>query len=525
MPADAAILVRLSKDHEAATSNARQMADLLEHAQRESLNVVHRWVEVGSGYRKEVSRPMFQAAMDWTTATSGRTLLVWKLDRLSRRGMGKVGQVLDELEAVGSRLVSLKDGLDSSVPGHRMVIAILSEQARSESQNTSVRTRSALQTRRKEGRWPGGRAPYGFRIVTRALSARVAHPDGCHVDPEGEPGRLVEHPEQADVIRAIVASVLAGATLYGEADRLSDAGIPAPRGAKWRSQTLRTLLASPVLVGHLPTGKGSTVAARGPDGRPLIVGPALISSADRRRLLAALSAGSKSTGSGRRTGTGRPPSHLLTGVLRCSECRSAMSGGGSGSNQRYACSLSQSGGQCGGNTVSLRSADAYVTDRLLRRWAAMEPHDPVLNEVAAVLLGRPLVDPLGAADRATLENELADLQGQLDEVAAIRLDPEFRGPDGAARYARLRDPVLASIAEHEAALRAARSAEPNLGALLDPTELRELWEGVPVAARRAALVASVESLEAVKASGHANRFDGDARLRLVWSSRPDADAA
>ncbi|WP_030385983.1 recombinase family protein [Streptomyces sp. NRRL S-241] len=59
-----------------------------------------------------------------------RHLLVWKLDRRSRRGMRQVDDVLDTFESRNARLVAHMDGLDSSVPQHRGLFAWLAEQAR-----------------------------------------------------------------------------------------------------------------------------------------------------------------------------------------------------------------------------------------------------------------------------------------------------------------------------------------------------------------------------------------------------------
>ena len=53
--------------------------------------------------------------------------------------MGHVGLILDELEKVGGRIVFVADGLDTSKPGVWPIIAILAEQARAESDNTSWR--------------------------------------------------------------------------------------------------------------------------------------------------------------------------------------------------------------------------------------------------------------------------------------------------------------------------------------------------------------------------------------------------
>ena len=82
-----------------------------------------------------------------------QSLYVAKLDRLTRRGMGHVGLILDELEKVSGRIVFVADGLDTSEPGARPVIAILAEQARAESDNTSWRVGQWHLHNRRHGVW------------------------------------------------------------------------------------------------------------------------------------------------------------------------------------------------------------------------------------------------------------------------------------------------------------------------------------------------------------------------------------
>ncbi len=100
---------------------------------------------------------------------------MWKLDRLSRRGMRQVGDVLDTFESRNARLVAHMDGLDSSVPQHRGLFAWLAEQARAESYNTSVRTRTTKAEKKRQGAWPGGQPPYGLR-VRKGRTATEHHP-------------------------------------------------------------------------------------------------------------------------------------------------------------------------------------------------------------------------------------------------------------------------------------------------------------------------------------------------------------
>ena len=515
--ATSAIYRRLSKDRPDETSTVRQEADCRVRAEADGLEVAEVFTDLVSGYRLGAERPGFDAAVEWVCAAPGRTLYVWKLDRLSRRGIGQVGTVLDRVEAAHSRIVFVVDGQDTSVSSARVAIALLSELARSESENTSTRTRSALAGRKASGLWSGGRPPYGFRIVTRALKPG-ADPSSFLVTEEGTPGTLVADPDTAPVVRRIVARVLEGASTYAVTRELAADGIPAPRGGAWRIQTVATMLASPVLVGWLPSGKGSTEPARDPKTRaPIVCGEALITLADRGRLQKALALRSRVNAEGKRRSAGRKPLALLTGIARCDVCGSAMTGGGSKGNERYACTLSASGGGCVGNTASLRASEEYVVARCLARWAALDPADPVLQRVAAVLLGRPLVDPLGTLERDALAAERDEHRARLDDLTTLRLEPEFRGSDGAERFAALRDPLVAAIAQTEAALASAKAAEPNLAALLDPTELRGMWDAIDVDARRAALAATLDTVRVVKAAKPGQRWDAEARLRLEWT--------
>lgn len=513
-----AIYLRLSKDREDQTSTARQEADCRRAAAAAGTDVVEVFQDLVSGYRADVRRPGFAAGLEWVTAARGRTLYVWKVDRLSRRGVGQVGDALDRLEAAGSRVVFVQDGMDSSVGGHRMVIAILSEQARAESENTSTRTRSALADRKARGLWPGGRPPYGYRLATRAL-VPGNDPASFVVTDEVESGRLMVDEAEAATIRKVVERVIAGASLYEVSRWLNDQGVPTARGGQWRAMTVAAMLRSPVLLGWLPASKGATEPARDPETLEAVrVGQPILSMAERRRLLDALASRTGSWKGGRKVSPGRKPRALLVGLARCAACGSSMTGGGTKANQRYACTARANGTACPGNTVSLPGADDYVTRRALTYWAALEPDDPMLLDVAGILLGRPVVDPLGSAERDALEAEMAEHQARLDDLAGMRLDPEFRGPEGRARYARLRDPLLEAIERTAAALKDVKAAEPDVGALLDPTELHEAWSALDQDAKRAALAHTFASVEVLKADKMGGRFDPESRLTLFPKS-------
>jgi site-specific DNA recombinase len=153
--------------------------------------------------RKDVHRPGFEKAMSALLDRRIKTLYVAKLDRLTRKGMGHVGLILDELERVGGRIVFVAEGLDTSKQGARQVIAILAEQARGESDAISWRIGERHAHNRRMGLWKAKR-PFGYLVVD---------------------GKLKPHPIEAPIVRRVVEAFLDGATLRDIARWLNDEGI------------------------------------------------------------------------------------------------------------------------------------------------------------------------------------------------------------------------------------------------------------------------------------------------------------
>lgn len=141
--------------------------------------------------------------------------------------------------------------------------------------------------------------------------------------------------------------------------------------------------------------------------------------------------------------------------------------------------------------VSLRAADAYVRDAMLRRLAALDPEVPedlaVLEAVARALHGEAPEDARSKAERAALQAELDDADAALDDLVAQRDAPEFRGDRGRQRYERERDRLLARVESAETALRDLPAALPSIAPLLDPVELRESWPILDPGRRRDAV--------------------------------------
>lgn len=499
------LYLRLSLDREGKTAIERQEADCREWATRHGLKVREVHIDRGrSGFKTSVQRKGFDAALVAVTSGVVGTLIVWKLDRLSRQGIGQVGPVLDEIEKVNGRLVSVQDDLDTSNPEARRLIGTLSEIAQSESMNVGLRVRSAKAYLRTQGRWIGGMPPYG-----------LANRDGrLHVDPETGP-----------IVREMGRRILDGASLTKVTLWLNAEGIPSPRGGRWSVGSVSQLLRGPATAGLLPEtlkhadGRysgvvkpwrhpetGETISLMGDGEEPLI------SPADQARILSAFAARTMLSTCGKPAGQLSPESrHLLTGLLRCAGCGERMSMQG----DSYRCQSARLGRTCSAPGGAYRQAlDAAVTRAWMLRLTTADPDDPLLGAVADRWVAQH--DPEAAAKRASV---LAALSQEKAALAAFDDDFPVQRRLGVERYDCLSTALAKRIEGLQWTLDANPIPEADISPLLDPVLVREAWEGANIREQRELLRLAL--LEARISQGvRGRRFDPKHRLTFVWATVP-----
>src|SRR6516164_1899345 len=118
-----------------------------------------------------------------------------------------------------------------------------------------VRTATAAQTR-EQGRYLGGRPPYGYRLADAG-----PHPNKAHAAWGRRAHRLEPDPQTEQVVRWIFAQRLAGHSVARITRALNDAGVPCPSasdparnphrtGAGWTLRTVAAILANPRYTGR-----------------------------------------------------------------------------------------------------------------------------------------------------------------------------------------------------------------------------------------------------------------------------------
>ncbi|MFI5543576.1 recombinase family protein [Streptomyces sp. NPDC051815] len=478
--------------------------DLRDRAQREGLTVREVWTDEASAFKAGVTREKFDKAIAAVVAGEVRHLLVWKLDRLSRRGMRQVGDVLDTFESRNARLVAHMDGLDSSVPQHRGLFAWLAEQARAESYNTSVRTRTTKAEKKRQGAWPGGQPPYGLRV--RKGQTATEH-----------------HPKEYATARRIADLLLGAESASAIAEKLNADGLTTRRGGKWRSSTITQLAHSPAWAGLMPThdrytddqGRERWRATQEPmlgeDGQPVSVGEGVITSGERARIQAALRLRtSESMANGRR---GKPAAQsLLSGLLKCGRCGGNMVKGGPSYRCYRRINLGKS--TCQGMSVLVNAADDAMTHAFISRVSTLPDDDSLLVDLAIRWLA--VEDPEKDVRRTQLTLAVDDAQARLDSLdEAHFVQGRFKGPKGQQRYDQLRDAITAQLDSLEAEL-AELTRAIDITILRDGEMLHQAWMAADQERARMLLRVVLHSVALLPSRGQGCKDPVLTRFRFHW---------
>ncbi len=91
-------------------------------------------------------------------------VLVFKLSRFGRNAADSLAS-LQLMQDYGTNLICVKDGISSDAQMGKMMIAFMSAFAEMERENILVQTMAGREQKAREGKWNGGQAPFGYRLV------------------------------------------------------------------------------------------------------------------------------------------------------------------------------------------------------------------------------------------------------------------------------------------------------------------------------------------------------------------------
>ena len=164
---------------------------------------------------------------------------------------------LFEHYGIGLWMPEVGGRVDWHAEDHEQMMLALGLSSKREITRTRIRVRTAMAAQtREQGRYLGGRPPYGYR-----LGDAGPHPNKAHAAWGRRAHRLEPDPVTAPVVRWMFAQRLAGHSAARITRALNDAGVPCPSaadparnphrtGAGWTLRTVAAILANPRYTGR-----------------------------------------------------------------------------------------------------------------------------------------------------------------------------------------------------------------------------------------------------------------------------------
>lgn len=260
----AAAYVRLSKEDVSSTNGARTESNSISNQKQLILDFVKDKADItivsvreDDGYTgTDYDRPDFQRMMDDIRAGVVNCVIVKDLSRFGREYIN-AGKYIDRLfPYYGVRLISVNDGIDTITRNSADDFNIMVKNLMNDNycRDISVKIRSQLQVKRKNGEFIGAFAPYGYEKS------------------EEDKNQLVIDVYAAEVVKDIFSWKLEGINHDAIACRLNEQGILSPMEYKkskglsyktsfktkskalWTATSVRRILVNPVYVGTLIQG-------------------------------------------------------------------------------------------------------------------------------------------------------------------------------------------------------------------------------------------------------------------------------
>ncbi len=246
-------------------------------------------------------------------------VLVFKLSRFGRNAADVLNS-LQLMQDFGVNLICVEDGIDSSKDSGKLMISVLSAVAEIERENILVQTMEGRKQKAREGKWNGGFAPYGYKLVS---------------------GKLEIEEREAEAVRIIYDKYVNtelgsnGVAKYLAQQGIKKIGRQNGSNTMFDAHLIRMILDNPVYCGKIAFGRGKREKKVGTrdeyhlvkqdeymlcDGiHKAIIDMDLWEAAQEKRKAQAKKYEHVNKGKDEKI-------HLLSGLLRCPICGSGMYG-------------------------------------------------------------------------------------------------------------------------------------------------------------------------------------------------------
>lgn len=385
---NAAAYVRASRDDDDSNTIENQ-ADLI-RKHLETMPEIHiASVREDNGFSGvDFLRPSFTKMMEDVVAGKINCVIVKDLSRLGRNYI-EVGELMEEIfPRYNVRLIAINDNYDSLNPRNDIddIIVpfknLINEQ---HIRDISVKIRSSMDVKRKNGEFVGNFAPYGYK----------RDPNNKH--------KVVVDDHAAVVVQEIFRLKIEGIGTPKIAKRLNDAGELSPADykklntnyvatfrkndkAKWDAGAIMRILADPVYIGTMAQGKTTTMNYKvrkrihKPESEWNIVPDtheAIISRRDFETVKILMNQFA-------RVPDGKKILYPLGGYLYCDDCGSSMVRSKKGLYTYYVCRASFKKGVCSSHCMRVNILEKTVADAIASQITYVLDIEKGLNHIRSL---------------------------------------------------------------------------------------------------------------------------------------------
>ncbi len=298
---------RFSTDRQREESITAQLRAIHDYAMKNNIHVVREYLDEGKSATSD-DRPAFQKMIGDLEETRPNLVLVHKLDRFARDRFDSAFY-RREIQKAGARLVAVDQPLDDS-PESAFLEGILEAQAEFYSRNLAREVMKGMKENAFKAKFNGGRTPLGYNI--------------------DQEGYYVINEDEAATIRLIFQMKLAGKSLTSIVDELNNQGRRTKAGKPFGKNSIDAILRNERYSGtYVFNETPKKVAGRrnnrvkNPEDKIIRIEgaiPAIVSPEDWQAVKEMMEA--RKTGPREKGNT----IYILTGILKCGQCGSAMVG-------------------------------------------------------------------------------------------------------------------------------------------------------------------------------------------------------
>jgi DNA invertase Pin-like site-specific DNA recombinase len=275
------------------------------------------------------------------------------------------------------------------------------------------KTRRGLEGRARAG-FATGSVPFGYRTERTPSGNKIDIDDEC-----------------AAIVREVFGLYATGMSMEAAARQLNTLSRLSPRGRAWTVGAVRCILTNPAYHGKWTFGAREWRKVPGTNKRRPRKSKTRPITQDRPHLAIVSDELWKAVASRFATHKKLPKAkraHLLSGILKCGVCGSAMHDAGGSSHRYLKCSLAKRGGQCS-NKVTLRSieADQAFVNKLASQAREVWPEllDLAREEITVWSSSRGFREQEVTAELAKTEREITKLVAAIVRTGSEALEAEL----------------------------------------------------------------------------------------------------